>query len=306
MPEKKSSRNYQLNWVAENIFDPNYFDAISENVQIHEHIDNVMSSAAACINVFGYLSTRPAELVTFLNNFGLGIDEVFPFPSGADLDGEIYDDSGYVIFEWIGPGLSPINEQRGRRGQYRTSIDAYVIAKIDGKITQLIIEWKFTESYTYPEQLQKFAGLKGNERLRRYSSVLAKMRRDKDFPFIFKEDGGMGLYDFGYEPIYQLLRMTLLAKTTTPLQLDPTLLIEDYRIVHLSHSENTALNVLTQPQLALCPGLANKAGSDLHIVWKELLAEVDQSRFYSGYWDKYLSKLESNSAVEYLVERYGT
>jgi len=306
MPEKKSSRNHQLNWVGENIFDPHYFDAISENVQIHEHIDNVMSSAAACINVFGYLSTRPDELVTFLNNFGLCIDEVIQFPSGSDLGGEIYNDSGYVIFEWIGPKKSSINERGGKRGQNRTSIDAYVIAKIDGKITQLLIEWKFTESYTYPDQLQKFAGLKGNERLRRYSSVLAKMRRDKDFPFIFKEDGGMGLYDFGYEPIYQLLRMTLLAKTTTPLQLDPTLLIEDYRIVHLSHSDNTALNVLTQPQLALCPGLANKAGYDLHLVWKELLAEIDQSRFHSGYWDQHLAALESNPAVEYLVDRYGT
>ena len=63
------------------------------------------------------------------------IETIIEFPSNSDVGGQIYKDKGCVVFEWIGPKKSPINEKGGGRGQNRTSIDAYVIAKIKGKIS---------------------------------------------------------------------------------------------------------------------------------------------------------------------------
>ncbi len=92
---------------------------------------------------------------------------------------ELYNDKGNVVFEWIGSKSSLINETGGIRGQNRTSINAYIIAVIDGKITQLLIEWKFTETYHGERYLNKFSGGKVIERLGRYSSILANWRKAK-------------------------------------------------------------------------------------------------------------------------------
>ena len=74
------------------------------------------------------------------------IQEIIPFPSGTFFDGYQYIDSGNVVFEWIGPKSSPLHE-KGCRGYNRTSIDAFILAKINNKVTQIFVEWKFTEEY---------------------------------------------------------------------------------------------------------------------------------------------------------------
>ena len=66
-----------------------------------------------------------------------------------------------------------------------------------------LIEWKFTEGKSRPIVLNKFGGLRGIERLRRYASVLAEMRGN-GFPFAFSEEGGIGLQDFSTDHFYQL------------------------------------------------------------------------------------------------------
>ena len=38
------------------------------------------------------------------------MEDILPFPTGASYGGEVYGDSGNVIFEWIGPKQSPLNE----------------------------------------------------------------------------------------------------------------------------------------------------------------------------------------------------
>ena len=243
---KFSSRQFTNNLVLA---------GISKNVKLHDEINNVRSSAAACINVFGYLNQNQSDIIPFFKVFGLQIDEVLQFPQKADLSGEIYDDQGPIVFEWIGPKKSPINEVGGSRGQNRTSIDAYLLVKINGIITQLLIEWKFTETYNSESYIHKFGGKKGIERLRRYSDILTKLRND-GFPFKFKGEGGIGLSDFSYEPLYQLLRITLLAKMTTPMQIDE-LNIQDYRVIHLTHSDNKDLNILSEQHLKYSPSISS-------------------------------------------------
>jgi hypothetical protein len=263
---------------------------------------NVRSSAAACFNVLGYLNHNPNDIIPFFNQIGLNIQKVIDFPHPVVYGGKRYDDEGPIVFEWIGPKKSPINEKDGSRGQRRTSIDAYMLAEVNGKITQLFIEWKFTETYNSVSNTHKFGGKKGIERLRRYSDILAKLRKS-NFPFKFNDEDKIGLSDFSYEPFYQLLRMTLLAKMTTPTNLN-SLRIDDYKIIHLAHSENNDLNFLSETHLKYSPGLKEFIGKPLHDTWIELLDDQEKEHHIMGFWNKALNILSANEDKEYLVQRY--
>ncbi|WP_157270147.1 PGN_0703 family putative restriction endonuclease [Azohydromonas aeria] len=275
---------------------------ISRNVKLHDAIDNPASSAAACLNVLGYLNQNPGFIQPFFHSFGLEIEEVIGFPSGVDFGGEVYDDRGPIVFEWIGPRNSPINEKGGARGYLKTSVDAFMLARVNGKVSQVLIEWKFTETYEGGNFLHRFGGLRGVERLRRYADILAR-QRSENFPFDFDAEDGRGLADFSYEPLYQLLRTTLLARETTGMLLGEHR-IEDYFVLHLAHSENTTLLNVGRKHLRYCPGLAHVGGGmNLHQLWTSLLSAQERGHFASGYWNQALPVLED--ASNYLQERYG-
>jgi hypothetical protein len=97
--------------------------------------------------------------------------------------------------------------------------------------------------------------------------------------------------------------MTLLAKTTTGMDLGKDTL-QDYRIVHLTHSQNDRINTLHSEYLVLSPGLKRFSGHQLHDVWKSLLSPGDKEKFFSGHWDKAISIIENNELRTYLTERY--
>ena len=300
------SEAHQQKWKESPVYDKSLLGSIDNSVQLHNEINNVRSSAAACMNTIGNIAKNKKDLISFLGRFNIEIEDILSFPTGASFDGEVYKDSGNVVFEWIGPKRSPLHEVGGKRGQNRTSIDAFVLATIKGKVTQLLIEWKFTEAYNGRTQLQKFAGIAGSERLRRYSSCLAKLRKNHDFPFRMDYEGGIGLYDLGYEPYYQLMRMTLLAKLTTPFEFDNGLRVEDYRIIHLSHSQNKRLSTLSKNHISYTPGLRQYAGESLHEVWNEnILSEIEETKFYPGYWNEGIGIISDGKLREYLTERYG-
>lgn len=302
---------FQKQFATNLIFDPSVLERIDPSVKLHdETIRHPLSSSAACLNVIGSMANKPGELIKFLGTFGLEIEDLIEFPSPVSFGDRLYRDKGYAVFEWIGPLKSPINEPGGGRGQNRTSIDAFVLGKIDGKITQILIEWKFTEGLSRPLVLGRFCGKKGVERLRRYSPILAELRRQDDFPFDFDDEYGLsdprsllGIYDFSPDHLYQLLRMTLLAKKTIGTNLGRYIL-QDYRIVHLTHSQNNKINTLQPEYLKLSPGLQHFSGRQLHEVWKELLSPRDKEKFISGFWDKAIGMIENNKLRDYLSERY--
>ena len=299
------SEECQVKWKSQPIYDENILLNIDKGVNLHTELMNVRSSAAACLNTIGNIAKNERDLINFLNEFDLEVEDIVPFPTGTTVGGQKYDDVGNVIFEWIGPRKSPLNERGNKRGLYRTSIDAFILAKIDGKVTQLLIEWKFTETYNSQQHTRKFSGIAGNERLRRYSICLAKLRKVKDFPFKMNYEGGFGLSDLCYEPLFQLLRMTLLAKLTTPLRFDNGFVIEDYRIVHLSHSKNEGLNFLSPEHLSHSSGLQHCAGKLLHEVWKDvILSENESKKFYYGHWDHAIRVILDSPLKQYLLERY--
>jgi len=298
------SGNYENTWQNKIFFDRKVLKNIAEDAKLHNDIENVRSSAAACVNVLGNIAKKPKDLINFLNTFGMGVQEIIPFPTGVIFGGYKYNDAGNVVFEWIGPKVSPLHE-RGGRGHNRTSIDAFILAKVDNKVTQIFVEWKFTEKYNSDGNLNKFSGIAGNERLRRYSTCLAELRKRKQFPFKMTNEKGIGLYDLGYEPFYQLARMTLLAKLTKDSEFDNGLKIENYKILHLSHSANEALNLISKDHLKFCPGLQSCVGKPLQEAWKDsVLSPSESKQFHYGYWDQGLKFLPGGDLKQYLVSRY--
>lgn len=301
---EKLTYNFQDTYRGKNLYNPSVLQNISKSVKIHgEAYENPISSAASCLNVFGSMVNDPDNLLKYLNALGIPATKIYNFPTSANVSGRVYDDTGFIVFEWVGPQKSPINERGGKRGQNRTSIDAYILVEIEGKITQIIIEWKFTEGLSRPLALERFSGMTGVERLRRYSSVLSKMRTNGDFPFCFKDEGGIGLFDFSPDHLYQLLRMTLLARTTTPITIGD-LLVEDYRVVHLSHSQNDEINILHGKYLVHSPGLQKYAGQKFHDVWKDLLSDSEKPKFIGAHWDLALGAIQDNNLRNYLMARY--
>ncbi|MCK7516849.1 MAG: hypothetical protein MZV64_03570 [Ignavibacteriales bacterium] len=211
----------------------------------------------------------------FLNHFDLDIEHsVFEFPSNCNIDGLIYKDKGYVIFEWIDLKNHLSMKGVGGAAIIELVLMLLLLQELREKITQILIEWKFTEGKSRPLKLERFSGNKGLERLRRYSNVLVPLRGKEEFPFNFNEETGIGLYDFSVDHLYQLLRMTLLAKTTTPIDIDK-INIQDYRIVHLSHSMNNELEVLHEKYLFASPGLTH-SGKRLYDVWNEILTSPEK------------------------------
>ena len=300
----KLSAEYQQAFADRNIFDESVFGRIDSEAKLHtETRSNPLSSAASCLNVLGVLSSDPEGLKGYLNALGIPVTKVYEFPSGADVGGQVYNDRGCVVFEWVGPKASPINEKGGGRGLNRTSVDAFIIAEIDGVATQLLIEWKFTEGKSRPIALNKFGGLRGVERLRRYASVLAEMRGN-GFPFAFSEEGGIGLQDFSTDHFYQLLRMTLLARKTTPMKIGD-IEVEDYRVVHLSHSGNDKINIVQPEYAKYCPGIQGMVGKGFYEAWKGMLAPEEQKKFVAAHWDSGIKSIKNKDLREYLLERYG-
>lgn len=301
----KLTKEFQNQFKDRLIYDESVFYNVDSHVKLHDETKgHPLSSAAACINILGSLMFKPEELIIFLNYFGLEIEELYEFPTNANVGGRNYADKGYVVFEWVGPQESPINEKSGGRGFNRTSVDAFVIAKIKGKITQLLIEWKFTEGKSRPLTLEKFSGFRGLERLRRYSEILVPLRNKAEFPFQFELENGIGLSDFSVDHLYQLLRMTLLAKMTTPIQIGE-IKIEDYRIVHLSHSMNKEIEILHEKYLEFSPGLKKYSGKKLYDVWSEILSPYEREKFRYGHWDEAIQYIKDNKLRDYLTERYG-
>lgn len=300
----KLSAEFQQAFADRNIYDESVLGRIDSEAKLHaETRSNPLSSAASCLNVLGSLAVDKEDLKGFLNALGLGVTTVYEFPSGVDVGGQVYNDRGCVVFEWVGPKASPINEKGGGRGLNRTSVDAFTIAEIDSVVTQLLIEWKFTEGKSRPIALNKFGGLRGVERLRRYASVLAEMR-GKGFPFAFSEEGGIGLQDFSADHFYQLLRMTLLARKTTPMRIGD-LEVEDYRVVHLSHSENDKINIVQPEYAKYCPGIQGMVGKGYHEAWKSILTPEEQKKFVATHWDSGIKSIKNKDLREYLLERYG-
>lgn len=204
------------------------------------------------------------------------------------------EDGQYVAFEWIGAenylGEKMARNQKRTRGANYTSADAAVyFERMDGLKQFVLIEWKYTESYS-PTWL-KFAS-SGTDRKEIYWHLY-----DRDDCPIDKNLLGNFDYLF-YEPFYQLMRQQFLAHE---MERAGELGADRVSLLHLSPAANQDFKKVTSPQL-------EHLGDSPTRIWAKLMRGND--RFAAWDLEGLFGNFEAEDFPElkdwfaFLVERY--
>lgn len=161
--------------------------------------NHLLSSQIQCVNALGPLIGDPDGLKAVFGRV-LPIGEVLPF-------GEEAFPEDHVVFEWTGlqDHLSEWGKRTRSRGANATSADAAIrYSTPEGGIEIALIEWKYVEVYSGH-------GLSGGARslqtrLSRYQHLFSAA----DSPFVATKD--RTVESLFFEPVYQLMRLHLLAR----------------------------------------------------------------------------------------------
>lgn len=180
---------------------------------------NLASSQLACVNFLLPLTQIPGSLEAALSTIDEEVESV------VSLCYEGFNST--VEFEWTGldgPLEATANATRGCRV---TSGDALVVANTGSRRRGYLMEWKLAESYENAES--KGDGAKGDERRKRYAALYSAP--DSSFNAVAQLD------DWLYEPLYQLMRLRLLADRMVRSR---EFGVDDVKVVVVCPSENTA------------------------------------------------------------------
>ena len=152
---------------------------------------HLLDSQVQCVNTLLSLAAQPDRGLAFARSVEPQAHELVEVEDGS-----------VVAFEWIG-ARDYLGERRGRpaaRGRFTTSIDAFLVARrVDGGLTGIIVEWKFTESYSWPVPYIRRNGTDRRDTYRPFFEA-------KNTPFAIRPD----ISAFFQEPHYQLMRQALL------------------------------------------------------------------------------------------------
>ncbi len=206
------------------------------------------------------------------------------------------DEDSFVSFEWIGKE-NYLKEKikfgtTRTRGANCTSVDASIMFETTtGKKIVVLIEWKYSESYSSTSYLYS---KNGTDRTTIYQHLWDKKNCiiDKNKVPSFKS--------LFFEPFYQFTRQQFLAKE---MELANELGAEEVYLMHLSPKVNTDFKEITSVDLK---SLGNSATD----VWKNLVK--DSSKFLPLYIEEFFSKkiiTKQNSMLpywNYISERYST
>jgi hypothetical protein len=208
-----------------------YFRA--KKISWHTHSNHALSSQVCCLNFLMPLAEKPNMLSRLV---GHALD-ILP-PTMLEVEKGPDGRPWFIGFEWNGQTdyLHEGDRQGSRtRGANSTSADAVVRFQHNGRNETLLIEWKYTESYGQP------IPPKGNPtRINRYQSLAFA----PDGPI--RNDLGLSLEDFFYEPFYQLLRQQMLAFQMEKAREAGT---DRVHVLHISPLANIALTRVTSPTL---------------------------------------------------------
>ena len=218
----------------------------------HRHANHGLSSQACCLNFLMPLSTQPRLLEHIMAGV-LGLDAITVLPLSSD-PGE---PPQHIEFEWIGDanylGEWP-SKGTPTRGANVTSADAARRFE-QGIVQTVLIEWKYTESYGQPLRAKGNVTRKGRYRDR---------FRAPNGPIDGRHE--VQLYDFFWEPFYQLLRQQMLAWQMEHAHEQGT---QRVSVLHIAPARNTSLHKVTSPAL-------RRFGADAFAVFSSLLAEPDR------------------------------
>lgn len=167
------------------------------------------------------------------------------------------EDDGYVAYEWVGQRKYLTRERSHSRGAHATSLDALMTAETRDGTVLILIEWKYTECYPPGESLAMSPS--GTDRVEIYRELLER----PDCPIQVPSGDLRALF---YDPIYQLMRQTLLGWQMVEAR---ELGASDWRHVWVAPEGNRRLLGTNT-----APGLA---GDTLAEAWQGVL--LDPSRF---------------------------
>ena len=238
---------------------------------------NMASSQIACINFLLPLRGTEDGLLAVLG----AIDDDVTGMVG--IDDPRAGTSSTVEFEWIGLGHALEGEAYTTRGEFATSIDAFMVAETRVGRRAYLLEWKYTESYG---ENDKGRGRKGRTRRRRYGTRYAASPAFRD---------GISLDAWLHEPFYQIMRQRLLADRMVAKK---ELGVSEAKVVLVVPGENFAYRSdITSPILqGKFPDLVtvedvtraamNIPDRDFGIVSQDVLAEA--ARAWGGpQWSRY-------------------
>lgn len=252
--------------------------------QIAKPNNHLCSSQVCCINFLFAFADKPDALAALLR-------PIFPTIKAMvamERPGQ------YVSHEWIGErnylGEKVARNGKRTRGALFTSADAAVMFEcLDGTRQIVLIEWKYTESYS-PNDKQVAAS--GTDRTAIYRHLYTR----EDFPL-----NKHVLPSFGalfYEPFYQLLRQQMLAH-----EMEKAHEIGAHRVslLHIAPAHNMDFRRVTSPSL-------QPLGETVIDVWRCLVREP--SRFDSVSVEQLYGRFpvrqfpELRAWWEYITSRY--
>lgn len=194
--------------------------------------NHLLSSQVQCANALAPFVGDPDALRRMFGA-ALGIAEVLPF-AAVEGRGALspHDATDHVVFEWQGLD-NHLHEWKGTptRGSQATSADAAIRYRArDGAIEMALIEWKYTERYPS-------GGLST-------SSTSTATRRARYWPLLSAADGpivmgSLKFEDLLAEPVYQVMRLTLLAHCIERAHEQG---VDRVRVLYVSPAANEALH----------------------------------------------------------------
>ena len=246
--------------------------------------NHLCDSQVCCVNFLFPFADRPNELAQVLSRIFPKIETMLPVEDGK-----------YVSFEWIGEKnylgeKIPKNGKR-TRGANCTSADSIVLfARKDKKRQAVLIEWKYTESYSStPLKIAK----SGTDRTEIYRHFFEKA----DCPI--HKDLLPGFDALFYEPFYQFMRQQFLAHE---MEKAHELGADIVSLLHIAPAHDLDFRKVTSPELG-------KLGDSATSIWSKLVSP--ESRFISVSTEKLFGRLSSEempkmkSWLDYIHKRYG-
>ena len=214
-------------------------------IQWHHQRANLCSSQICCVNFLYPFATRANALKALLLPLYPTLKHMLP------IEGDYY-----VTFEWIGHenylGERMRHSGTRTRGANFTSADAAVMfERNDGTRQIVLIEWKYTESYS---SLSKEVATSGTDR----KLIYAHLYERSDCPF--DKDLLPNYAALFYEPFYQLMRQQMLAHEMERVH---ELGASEVTVLHIAPKCNRDFLKITSPDLV---GLGESAIG----VWKRL------------------------------------
>ena len=216
--------------------------------------NHLCDSQVCCVNFLFPFGNKPIELADILRRVYPDIQEMLPVENGY-----------FVSFEWIGAknylGEKISRNGKRTRGANFTSADAIVaFRRRDGSRHVVLIEWKYTESYS--SHSLKYAK-SGTDRTEIYRHLFEQ----EDCPI---DKNLLPSFDaLFYEPFYQLMRQQFLAHEMEKAQ---ELGADIVSVLHIAPAHNKDFRKVTAPEL-------HHLGTSATGVWQRLVQH--SGRFHS-------------------------